>query len=426
LPCGFTLEGAYVGRLGRHLFQQLDLTEPTNFVDPQGGGDYFSAAGILSKAVDAAPFGIETQGIFAGNNQKINHNVAAIPYFEHMFPYMKGTDGVGESATQAIFNNAWSPERYTNGETLSLAFLDVFGIFPGSPNTGPGAPPSTFWSNQFSSLYALDSIGTSSYNALQLTLRHPASHGLTLDFNYTLSKSLDIGSETERASVFNNSDDGSYTNFGIQNTWNPKLNKGPSDFDTRSLITTDWSYVLPFGRGKAFLGRANKLTDVFIGGWQWAGLARWTSGLPFTVESPAFPTNYENPAESFNVGGVKTNRNFKNGVYHVFDTATTSVIGNGIYTGTPIRLPYPGEVGQRNNFRGDGYLDVDSALSKTWGLPDKMRLKFAAEVYNVSNTVRFDTSPNGLNQAAASPNLGTYDAPLSTYRRMQFGLRLDF
>jgi hypothetical protein len=55
-----------------------------------------------------------------------------------------------------------------------------------------------------------------------------------------------------------------------------------------------------------------------------------------------------------------------------------------------------------------------------------MKLKFAAEVYNISNTVRFDTSPNGLDQAAASPNLGTYDAPLSTYRRMQFGLRLDF
>jgi hypothetical protein len=425
LPGGFTVETAYVGRLGRHLFQQLDLAEPVNFVDPQGGGDYFSAARTLSKAVDAAPFGTETEGIFAGNNQKINHNIAAIPYFEHLFPYMQGADYPGESATQAIFNNAWSPERYTNGETLSLAFLDVFGIFPGSPNYGPGSQGSTFWSSQFSSLYALDSIGTSSYNAFQFTLRHPASHGLTLDFNYTFSKSLDLGSETERASVFSNSDD-AYTNFGIQNTWNPKLNKGPSDFDTRSLITTDWSYVLPFGRGKAHLGSVNKITDVFIGGWQWAGLARWTSGLPFTLESPAFPTNYENPAMSFNVGGVKTHRNFSKGVFHVFDAATTTAIGNGIYTGTPIRLPYPGEAGQRNNFRGDGYLDIDSALSKTWNLPDKMRLKFAAEAYNITNTVRFDTSPNGLNQATASPNLGTYDAPLSTYRRMQFGLRLDF
>jgi hypothetical protein len=434
LPLGFSLESAYVGRLGRHLLQQIDLAEPVNFVDPQGGGDYYSAARILSKQVDAAPFGTYTFTNPASVNffgstsyQKVNNNIAAIPYFEHVFPYMQGVDYPGESATQAMFNNGWSTWRYTNGETLALAFYDVFGVFPGSPNSGVGAPQSTFWSNQFSSLYAEDSIGTSSYNALQFTLRHHASHGLTVDFNYTYSKSLDIGSETERATVVNlNSGDGNYGNFAIQNTWNPKLNKGPSDFDTRSLITTDWAYVLPFGRGKALLGSENRIADTFIGGWQWAGLARWASGLPFTLESPAYPTNYNNPAMSFNVGGVKTNRNFSRGVYHVFDATTTSAINNGIYSGTPVRLPYPGEAGQRNNFRGDGYLDIDSSLTKTWSLPDKMQLKFAAEAYNVTNTVRFDTSLHGLDGQTVDSNLGTYSAPLSTYRRMQFGLRLDF
>ena len=43
-------------------------------------------------------------------------------------------------------------------------------------------------------------------------------------------------------------------------------------------------------------------------------------------------------------------------------------INNGVYNGTPIRLPYPGEAGERNNFRGDGYLDLDSGLAKIWGL----------------------------------------------------------
>jgi len=123
---------------------------------------------------------------------------------------MKGQDYVGESATQAMFNNAWAPERYTNGETLALAIADVFGIFPGSPFDG-GPNQSTFWSNQFSSLYSMDSIGNSSYNALQFTLRHPASHGLTVDVSYTFSKSLDYGSETERVSgnyggIFSNVD----------------------------------------------------------------------------------------------------------------------------------------------------------------------------------------------------------------------------
>ncbi len=424
MPAGFTLEQAYVGRLGHHLLQELDLTEPTDFVDPAGGGDYYSAARILSREVDQAPFGTEQNGIFAGNYQKVNDHIQAIPYFENVFPYMKNQDYVGESATQAIFNNAWSPERYTNGETLSLAFLDVFGIFPGSPFNG-GPNQSTFWSSQFSSLYSMDSIGNSSYNALQFTLRHPPMHGVTIDVSYTFSKSLDYGSETERSNIFTNVDD-AYTNFAIQNTWKPKLNRGVSDFDTHSLVTADWVYVLPIGRGKALLGGSNRVADAIVGGWQWAGLGRWTSGLPFSLESPAYPTNYDNPAMSFNVGGVKTHRNITGGIPHVFDANTTTAISNGIYFGSPVRLPYAGEAGVRNTYRGDGYFDIDSSLTKSWALGDWAKLKFAAEAYNISNSIRFDPSPNGLVQSAGNTIVGTYSVALSTYRRMQFGVRLDF
>jgi hypothetical protein len=422
-PGGWVFEQDYVGRLGRHLLQQLDLAEPVDYVDPAGGGDYFGAAKQLSKLVDAAPFG--------SNGVKVNNNVPTIPYFEHVFPYMQNTDYAGESATQAIFNNAWAPQRYTNGETLALAIMDVFGIFPGSPNSvAPCVPTcSTFWTNQFSSLYAWSSIGTSSYNALQFTLRHPPVHGLTVDLGYTLSKSLDIGSETERATVFGNSantTDNAYTNFGIQNTWNPKLNKGASDFDTRNMITADWVYVLPVGRGKAVLGDSNRAVDAVLGGWQWAGLGRWTGGLPFTIESPAFPTNYENPAFSIATQPIALHRNITGGVPHVMDKATASAIGNGIYYGNPIRLPYAGEAGERNNYYGDGYFDIDSSLTKSWQISELGQLRFTAEAYNISNSNRFDVSPAGLTAGAANPNLGTYSATLSTYRRMQFGLRFDF
>jgi hypothetical protein len=421
LPGGFTFEEAYVGRLGHHLLQQLDLAEPVDYKDPSGGGDYFSAARILSAEVDAAPF-----GTFNGGTQKVNNNIAAIPFFEDVFPYMKNTDYIGESATQAVFNNAWAPQRYTNGETLALALLDVFGVFPGSPNSAPGAPNSTFWTDQFSSLYAWDTIGNSSYNALQFTLRHPASHGLTTDFSYTFSKSLDIGSETERNSQLNTSLDSGYTNFAIQNTWNPKLNRGPSDFDTHSLFTGDWVYALPIGRGRPWLGGANHITDALIGGWQIAGLTRWTSGLPYTLESPAYPTNYNNPAFSIQVAPFQQKKQFIAGEPHALSPAVSSAIGNGIYYGNPIRLPYAGEAGQRNNYRGDGYFDIDSSVSKSWKLGELATLKFAAEAYNLTNSSRFDVSLSGLTANTASPLLGIYYATLSTYRRMQFGLRVDF
>jgi hypothetical protein len=166
--------------------------------------------------------------------------------------------------------------------------------------------------------------------------------------------------------------------------------------------------------------------DAFLGGWQFSGLARWTSGLPFSLESPAYPTNYNDPSMAFNIGNVKVHRNFANGIYHAFDATTAANINKGIYYGQYVRLPYAGEAGQRNNFRGDGYFDIDSSLTKSWNLGTKVKLKFAAEVYNITNSDRFDTSLNGLNARTASSNLGNYTGILSEYRRMQFGLRLDF
>jgi len=115
-----------------------------------------------------------------------------------------------------------------------------------------------------------------------------------------------------------------------------------------------------------------------------------------------------------------------NGVPQVFKGDTASAINAGVYNGSPIRLPYPGEAGQRNAFRGDGYFDIDSTLSKTWAIHEDVKLKFAGEVYNVGNNVRFDDSPGNLSSGLTSGTFGVYGGVLTTYRRMQFGLRLDF
>jgi hypothetical protein len=99
------------------------------------------------------------------------------------------------------------------------------------------------------------------YNAGQITLRHPFSHGLQADFSYTLSKSIDLGSDTERASEI--STNGSFSN--ILNTWNPALNRSVSDFDARHLITVDWVYRLPFGSGQKFANSEGRVVSQVIG-----------------------------------------------------------------------------------------------------------------------------------------------------------------
>jgi hypothetical protein len=113
-----------------------------------------------------------------------------------------------------------------------------------------------------------------------------------------------------------------------------------------------------------------------------------------------------------------------NGSPQVF--ANPGAINSGTTTGSPIRLPYPGEAGQRNNVRGDGWFGVDSGLSKTWKLGEYGALKFDWQVFNVSNSVRFNSNPVYLGQGLTGGNLGSYSAMQNAPRRMQFGLRYDF
>jgi hypothetical protein len=424
LPGGFLFEEAYVGRFGRHLLQQLDLAEPVDFNDPNGGGDYFTAASQLSHLVDV-------------NRGNACATVPKIQYFEDVFSYMAGfnpaVDANGNpnscptpnaSATQAAYTYEWATSRYSEGETTSLADLDFY-CFNGAFNVGYNCPAqSRFWQSQFSSLYAWSSIGTSSYNALQATLRHPTSHGISLDVNYTLSKSLDLNSGTERANEFSLDLNGG---SAIQNTWNPKRNKGVSDFDTRHLVTGDLVYQLPVGRGKRVLGDSNRLVDAILGGWTYAGLARWTSGLPFSLFEPGWSTNWQLEGYGVKTGYIKMHKHYDPSTQEeqVFDNA--SDVNNIERADGPMRLPFPGEAGSRNVFRGDGYFDIDSNLSKVWKIGDFGKLKFDGEVYNITNTNRFDTA--SISTGLAGGTLGAYGTTLpaqSNFRRMQFGLRFDF
>ncbi|HUN85272.1 MAG TPA: hypothetical protein VMU48_12890, partial [Terracidiphilus sp.] len=299
----------------------------------------------------------------------------------------------------------------------ALADLDFFCVYLSDAQCANYQ--SKFWQDQFSSLYALSSIGMSYYNAGQFTLRHPMSHGLMMDFSYTLSKSIDMGSDAERDTEFT----GEYSFSDIINTWKPYLNRGLSDFDTHHLITADAVYQLPFGRGRMLLGGANTLLDALVGGWQLSGINRWSSGLPFSVFEPGWTTDWQIESYGVVTGSLKVGKHLDaNGNPQYF--GNPDAINAGVATGGPIRLPYPGETGERNNFRGDGLFDVDSGLDKTWKIKEYGALKFAWEVYNVTNAVRFD--PASIDNGLTDGSLGIASRLLNQPRRMQFSLRYDF
>src|SRR5205085_10134473 len=123
-----------------------------------------------------------------------------------------------------------------HNETTPLAQLDYWGgDFNGTPGIGGMGSkfytsingPNSFFNKQFHSLYAWRSVANATYNALQITMRKRASHGLQFDFNYTLSKSIDLASDAERIQAWRG------LGSEIVNSWYPNAGRGISDFDTR-------------------------------------------------------------------------------------------------------------------------------------------------------------------------------------------------
>jgi hypothetical protein len=398
LKGGFTLETDYVGRLGRHLLQQLDLAQPLNLVDNKSGMDYYTAGTMLSKDVD--------QGLSATQIQ-------SVPYFEDLFPDAAGLDAAGDgtagyTATQNIYNNLW---QYVRGnETDGLYALDI-GCDPGC-----GGQIGRYWPLQYSSLYVTSSDGTSNYNALQVILRHPMKNSVQFDLSYTLSKSLDLGSDTEGNTT------GSGNAYGfLLDGFNPKKNYSVSDFDTRHLLTADWVVKLPVGRGSHFLPNSSHLLDAVVGGWDLSGIARVSSGLPFGLyDGDGWSTNWEYESYEVQTGKIKTKKNLNaNGVPQVFDPKYAPVAGS------TFRDSYPGEAGERNFYYGDGYFDVDAGMHKVVKLGDRYNFAVGAEVYNLTNSARFDVHSLDLGSTDGA-QLGVYSGTLTTYRRMQFSGRFEF
>ena len=415
LKGGFIFEAAYVGRLGRRLMQERDLAQPLNLVDPASKMDYNQAATMLTKLG-------EVNG-FAGTDISA---VQPIPYWENLFANAAGTlsgcalnsTGItNPTATQAMYDAYFCG---LHNETTPLFIADLF-CFPGCAN----GKLFQYFQAQFASLYAWSSIGRSNYNSGQFSLRHKATHGLSWDFNYTYSKSIDIGSNAERTSLFEG------FGFGSQviNAFQPGQLRSVSDFDTTHQFNTNWVYEMPFGRGKKWGGSWNRGFDAIAGGWSWAGLAKWTTGFPFNVGNGFdFPTNWELTGNAITLSKPKTGTfTDVDGDPNVFAATTTSAGRSSLIPpNSPFfRFPFPGESGSRNSLRGPGYFGIDMALRKTWGIAERTKLAFSWEVFNITNSVRFDAA-NTFPAIDSEGSFGKFANTLTRPRVMEFALRLSF
>jgi hypothetical protein len=402
----YSIEAGYVGRFGRDLLVRRDLAMPLNLVDPASGMDYFTAAQTVIQATQAAG-GDWTQ-------------VGPIAYWENIFPGAAAGGGRGLTATQEIARRFEfdGPDYIT-----SLWLLDQLCI-PSCSRFGPYA----YFNRQYDALAALSSVGRSNYHALQLSLRKRFSEGFQYDINYTLSKSEDVGSQVERGSAFGNFATGGYSGF-LVNSWDPDLNYGVSDFDVRHQLNINWVADLPFGQDRRFGSGASGVTNAIIGDWSFAGLLRLTSGFPFNVYNCrlCWPTNWNLQGNS---ALVDPNRLPPTGRTLDAVDGRPSPFKDPEDALTYFRNTFPGEIGIRNQLRGDGYFVIDTSLSKGFRMPfANHRLRFRWDVFNLTNTVRFDV--RGLTMFPDRAGFGRYENSLATCdgqagRCMQFALRYEF
>jgi hypothetical protein len=250
--------------------------------------------------------------------------------------------------------------------------------------------------------------GSSNYNALQLSLEHRFSQGLSLLFAYTHSK------------MFDNVSDYLGVNFvavQYQDVYCPACDRSISGQDLPDVIRMSGQYELPFGQGKPFANHG--LLSQTVGGWSVGSFFQFDDGLPVQVTSP-------NNSNSF--GGGTTMRP------DVVPGVSTSVPGGpqikngGLYFNPKAFTPTPAfQFGNAPRYlasvRSPGTLNFDMLAEKKIPIVEPFALNFRVEFFNAFNRIQFA----GPNASISSTSFGEiFLNQLNTPRDIQASLRLSF
>ncbi|HKS41974.1 MAG TPA: hypothetical protein VJX74_15270, partial [Blastocatellia bacterium] len=395
---GLLVQASYIGRLARNLLVTRDIMALNNLVDPKTGVDWYTAAGQL------ANFREKGTAITA---------VPKIPYFENLFPDFRVTvGGVLLTATQTAYRRIARSSvggRDNDWTTLQLLLDDASVV-----------GPNVFYQPQYAALSTFSTVGNSDYHAGTLSIRERFKDQLTLDFNYTFSKSIDDASGLQNS--------GAYGSAFILNPLRPGDNRAISDFDARHIININSLWQLPVGRGRAFGSGMSGFVDAFLGGWQLTNIFRWNSGLPVQTpfDAAQWATNWNVQSNGIRLVPIESSPNKSN--VNLFEDPVAAY--------RSFRNARPGETGDRNVLRLPGYIALDMGLDKTFKLPwEGHSIQFRWEVFNVTNTQRLGILPITRSSLGLDidpqlgeppPNWGTFTGIQGAPRVMQFGIKYQF
>ncbi len=202
----------------------------------------------------------------------------------------------------------------------------------------------------------LDTIGSSTYNSLQMSLIQNSWHGLSGRLNYTLGHAMDNASEARNTLPMNSAN--------INQDW------GNATFDVRHIISAGFTYNLP-AVGTSRLGD----------GWQFNVISTVQSGTPFNI------------VVGTDVDGTGDRQDRPNLVGDPFSNIPASPNGLTQYYFNPaaFAIPAAGTFGNlaRNAYYGPWFKTVDVSVFKTTKLTGHTSIQLRAEVFNLFNWVNW-------------------------------------
>jgi Carboxypeptidase regulatory-like domain/TonB-dependent Receptor Plug Domain len=231
---------------------------------------------------------------------------------------------------------------------------------------------------------------TITWNALELNLQHPLSHGLFISGSYTWQRGFAATRDTETTSSYG----------GVQDFYHPNNDRGPSLTTPSQVFAFSAIWDLPW------FASAKGLERTLLGGWEFANVTSIQSGFPM---DPKLGTS--------NVG-LATRPDLVPGV-----SISGAKTVNEWFNTSAFVPPPPGFFGTAPNgsIIGPGTIDFDMSFYKNFKVTERTKLQFRSNFYNIFNHTNF----NGV---ATTLGAGDFGQVISARdpRIIEFALRFEF
>ena len=251
-------------------------------------------------------------------------------------------------------------------------------------------------------------IANSVYHALQLSAEKHYSNGLQFLATFTWSKSIDDSSQADDNVTWL----GSFSS--LQDPNKPWLERSLSTFDIPYVVQFSYTYDLPFGRGRAFLGNMPRWANGILGGWKTNGIWRIADGRPLTfglADGQSLPTYGSQRPEL--VGTPKRN--------HGSDWMFNYFVDN-----TVLQKPAPFTLGNSprafGGVRSPWTFTSNLSLGKQFQVREEMNFEFRIEAQNAFNHPVFGTPDTTVDD----PSFGQIGYTSVGARQVQLAIKFNF